>query len=54
MIHYDNSHIDKVMKYIESQENAQIVDEFSKKTILNCFSKISMTKTAEVIIFIIF
>ena len=49
MLHYDDSYVDKVMKYIENQDKTQVVDEFSKKSILNCFAKISMTKTAEVI-----
>jgi hypothetical protein len=50
MLHYDDSWVDKVMKYVENQqEKTQVVDEFSKKSILNCFAKISMTKTAEVI-----
>lgn len=49
MLHYDDSYVDKVMKYVENQDKTQIVDEFSKKSILNCFAKISMTKTAEVI-----
>lgn len=48
MLHYDNSYVDKVMKFVEAQEQPQVVDQFSKKSILNCFSKISMTKTAEV------
>jgi len=49
MLHYDENYVDKVMKYVENQDKAQVVDEFSKKAILNCFAKISMTKTAEVI-----
>jgi len=51
MLHYDNNYVDKVLKLVESQQNQGIIEEFSKKSILNCFSKISMTKTAEVINF---
>ncbi len=52
MLHYDNAWVDKVLNFVESQDKAQVVDEFSKKSILNCFAKISMTKTAEVIFII--
>lgn len=48
MLHYDDSWVDKVMKHVENQQEK--IDEFSKKSILNCFAKISMTKTAEVIL----
>lgn len=48
MIHYEYSYIDEVMKFVKTQDKTAIPEEFARKAILNCFSKISMSKTAEV------
>ncbi len=48
MLHYEISFIDKVSSYVEAKQGQEMIEEFSRKSILNCFSKISMTKTAEV------
>ena len=50
MVHHDFDYIDSVMVYVDKSltEKNDIIQDFAKRALLNCFSKISMTKTAEV------
>ena len=50
MVHHDFDYIDSVMEYVDKTqtEKSDMIQDFAKRAILNCFSKISMTKTAEV------
>ena len=50
MIHHDFEYQDRVMEYVDKSltDRNDIIQAFAKRAILNCFSKISMTKTAEV------
>lgn len=50
MVYHDFDYIDSVMQYVDKSltDKNEILQDFAKRAILNCFSKISMTKTAEV------
>ena len=50
MVHHDYEYMDSVMTYVDKSltERNDIIQDFAKRAILNCFTKISMTKTAEV------
>jgi hypothetical protein len=50
MVHHDFDYIDSVMEYVDKSltERNDIIADFAKRAILNCFTKISMKKTAEV------
>jgi hypothetical protein len=50
MVHHDFEYMDSVMKYVDKSltERNDMIQDFVKRAILNCFTKISMTKTAEV------
>lgn len=51
MVYHDFEYIDSVMGHVDKAltERNDIIADFAKRAILNCFTKISMTKTAEVI-----
>lgn len=53
MVYHDFDYQDRVMEFVDKSltDRNDIIQDFAKRAILNCFSKISMTKTAEVNIF---
>ena len=48
MLYHEPEYINRVSKFLEEKEKTEWVQDFSRKTILNCYAKISMIKTAEV------
>ena len=49
MVYHDYDYQDQVMEHVDKSltERNDIIQDFAKRAILNCFTKISMTKTAQ-------
>merc|ERR1712032_664223 len=49
MFYHDYEYQDKIMEFVDTtlSDKNDIIQDMAKRAILNCFSKISMTKTAE-------